>query len=194
MRVALYVRVSTADQSLALQLTELREYCQRRGLKIVEEYEDRMSGAKDRRPALDRLMTDASRRKFDAVVVWRFDRFARSVSHLLRALEQFNALGVQFISLTEAVDTSTPMGKMVFTVLGAVAELERNLIRERVVAGMKVARKNGKHCGRPRCMVDAARVRKMRKDGATWEKIAAALGAPRSVCQRAVRLHPVTGR
>jgi DNA invertase Pin-like site-specific DNA recombinase len=130
-------------------------------------------------------MKDASRRKFDAVVVWRFDRFARSVSHLLRALEQFNALGVQFISFTETLDTSTPIGKTVFTVLSSVAELERNLIRERVVAGMKVARKNGKHCGRPRCIVDIAKVRKMRKEGATWEKIATTLGASRSVCQRA---------
>jgi DNA invertase Pin-like site-specific DNA recombinase len=184
MKVAIYVRVSTAEQNPALQRNELREFCQRRGLQIAEEYEDRMSGAKDRRPALDRLMADASRRKFDAVVVWRFDRFARSVSHLLRALEQFNALGVQFISLTETVDTSTPMGKMVFTVLGSVAELERSLIRERVVAGMKAARKRGVHCGRPRCVVDAEKVRRMRRDGATWETIAAVVGAPRSVCQR----------
>ena len=186
MKVALYVRVSTTEQNPELQLTELREYCQRRGLEVAEEYQDKMSGAKDSRPALNRLMKDAGRRNFDAVVVWRFDRFARSVSHLLRALEQFNALGIQFISLTETVDTSTPMGKMVFTVLGSVAELERNLIRERVIAGMKVAQRKGKHCGRPRREVDADKVRRMRKDGATWDEVAAKLGVPRSVCQRAL--------
>ncbi|HYL14231.1 MAG TPA: recombinase family protein [Terriglobales bacterium] len=126
MRVALYGRVSTnnGQQDPELQLRELREYCVRRGWEISGEYIDHISGAKDKRPALDRLMADAHRRRFDAVVVWKFDRFARSVSHLLRALETFRALGIEFVSLSEQVDTSTPMGKMVFTVLGAVAELE----------------------------------------------------------------------
>src|SRR5690348_17434043 len=113
-----------------MQLRELREYCQRRGWTATVEYVDvGISGTKEKRPQLDRLLSDAHRRNFDAVVVWRFDRFARSVSHLLRALETFRSLGIEFVSLSEQVDTSTPAGKLVFTVLGAVAELERSLIR-----------------------------------------------------------------
>src|SRR5216683_5468364 len=124
-QVALYARVSTLNnQDPEMQLRELREYAGRRGWQISEEYIDQgVSGSKDSRPALNRLATDAHRRRFEAVLVWRFDRFARSVSHLLRALENFQALGVDFVSLSENVDTSTPTVKMVFTVLGAVAEL-----------------------------------------------------------------------
>src|SRR2546427_2532387 len=160
MRVALYARVSTINgqQDPEMQLRELRAYCTRRGWEVAGEYVDRISGAKDKRPALDRLMADAHRREFDAVVVWRFDRFARSVSHLLRALETFRALGVEFVSLSEQVDTSTPMGKMVFTVLGAVSELERSIIVERVKAGLRNARAKGKRLGRPRKVVDATRI------------------------------------
>ena len=134
-RVVLYARVSTANNSQdpTMQTRELKEYCRRRGWRIAGKYVDvGISGAREKRPELDRLMADAHRRRFDAVVVWKFDRFARSVSHLLRALETFRALGIEFVSLSEQVDTSTPTGKMVFTVLGAVAELERSLIAERV--------------------------------------------------------------
>ena len=151
-KASLYARVSTSNngQDPEVQLLELREYCQRRGWTITGEYIDvGISGTKERRPELDRLLADAHRRRFDAVVVWRFDRFARSVSHLLRALETFRALGIDFVSLSEQVDTSTPTGKMVFTVLGAVAELERSLIVERVRAGMRNARAKGKRIGRP---------------------------------------------
>jgi len=157
MKAALYARVSTTNgQDPTMQTRELKEYCERRGWKIVGEYVDTgFSGAKEKRPELDRLMADAHRRRFDAVVVWKFDRFARSVSHLLRALETFKALGIEFVSLSEQVDTSTPMGKMVFTVLGAVAELERSLIAERVRAGLRNARAKGKKLGRPRRRVDA---------------------------------------
>jgi DNA invertase Pin-like site-specific DNA recombinase len=175
MRVAIYARVSTnnGQQSPEMQLTELREYCQRRGWDIVSEFVDAgISGAKDSRPELNRLLTDAHRRHFDAVVVWRFDRFARSVSHLLRALETFNALGIHFVSLSESMDTSTPAGKMVFTVLGAVAELERSLIVERVRAGLRHARAKGKHLGRPKKYVDPAQVNAMRSAGASWRVIA----------------------
>jgi DNA invertase Pin-like site-specific DNA recombinase len=122
------------------------------------------------------MMQDAHERRFDVVVVWRFDRFARSVSHLLRALETFNALGVQFVSLSEQVDTSTPTGKMVFTVLGAVAELERNLIVERVRAGLRHARSKGKQLGRPKKLVDLAEVRSMWAAGLSWRIIARKLG------------------
>src|SRR5262249_52440104 len=130
-RVALYARVSTLDkgQSPDMQLRELREYAGHRGWALSAEYVDSgISGAKESRPELNRLMADAHKRKFDTVCVWKFDRFARSVSHLLRALETFKALGVEFVSYSEQLDTSTPAGKMVFTVLGAVAELERSLI------------------------------------------------------------------
>ncbi len=133
-----------------MQTRELEEYCQRRNWGIAGTYVDRgVSGAKDSRPALNRLMADACQRRFDAVLVWKFDRFARSVSHLLRALEIFHSLDIEFVSLSEQVDTSTPTGKMVFTVLGTVAELERSLIVERVKAGMRNARAKGKHIGRP---------------------------------------------
>jgi DNA invertase Pin-like site-specific DNA recombinase len=149
--VAIYSRVSTnAGQDPSMQTRELEEYCKRRGWEVVGAYVDvGISGAVDSRPELNRLMEDAHRRKFFAVVVWKFDRFARSVSHLLRALETFRALGIEFISLTEQVDTTTPMGKMIFTVLGSVAELERGLISERCKAGMRNARAKGKLIGRP---------------------------------------------
>jgi DNA invertase Pin-like site-specific DNA recombinase len=144
---------------------------------VVSEYVDAgISGAKEKRPELDRLLTDAHRRRFDVVVVWRFDRFARSVSHLLRALETFNALGIAFVSLSEQVDTSTPAGKLVFTVLGAVAELERSLIAERVRAGLRNARAKGRRLGRPRCGVDAAEIKRLRAQGASWRAVGAALG------------------
>ena len=133
-----------------MQTRELREYAEHRGWTVTREYVDiGISGTKENRPELDRLMSDAHRRRFDAVVVWKFDRFARSVSHLLRALETFKAQGVEFISFSEQLDTSTPAGKLVFTVLGAVAELERSLIVERVKAGMRNARAKGKQIGRP---------------------------------------------
>jgi DNA invertase Pin-like site-specific DNA recombinase len=155
-----------------MQTRELREYCDRRGWTVAGEYVDiGISGTKERRPELDRLLGEAHRRRFDAVVVWRFDRFARSVSHLLRALETFKSLGIEFVSLSEQVDTSTPTGKMVFTVLGAVAELERSLIVERVRAGLRNARAKGKSLGRPRVAVDAARIAVLRSQGLSWAKI-----------------------
>src|ERR1700729_1791433 len=179
-RTAIYARVSTANngQDTSMQTRELREYCNLRSWEIAGEYVDEgISGTKDSRPELNKLMADAHRRRFDAVVVWRFDRFARSVSHLLRALETFNALGVQFVSLSEQVDTSTPTGKMVFTVLGAVAELERNLIVERVRAGLRHARAKGKRLGRPKKSLDPAQVRSLRAAGESWRTIARKTGA-----------------
>ena len=182
MKAAIYARVSTANNSQdpEVQLRELREYCQRRGWKLTGEYVDTgISGATEKRPQLDKLMADAHRRRFDAVVVWKFDRFARSVSHLLRALETFKALGIEFVSLSEQVDTSTPTGRMIFTVLGAVAELERSLIAERVRAGLRNARAKGKRLGRPRMNVDAARIARLRRTGASWAEISAQLGIGR---------------
>src|SRR5207245_2135784 len=147
-------------------------YCQRRGWEVAGEYVDvGISGAREQRQQLNRLIADAHRRRFDAVVVWKFDRFARSVSHLLRALETFRSLGIEFVSLSEQVDTSTPMGKMVFTVLGAVAELERSLIVERVKAGLRNARAKGKRLGRPRVSADATRIALLRRQGVSWRGI-----------------------
>lgn len=179
MKTAIYARVSTVGngQSPEMQLRELREYCERRGWEIAGEYVDAgVSGAKDSRPELNRLLADGHQRKFDAVVCWKFDRFARSVSHLLRALETFKALGVEFVSLSEQVDTSTPTGKMVFTILGAVAELERSLIAERVRAGLRNARAKGQRLGRPMVVVDRDRIVQLRAQGRSWHAIAAELG------------------
>jgi len=189
MRVGIYARVSTnnGQQDPEVQLRELREYCVRRGWQISSEYVDHISGARDKRPALDRLMADAHQRRFDAIVVWRFDRFARSVSHLLRALETFRALGVEFVSLSEQVDTSTPMGKMVFTVLGAVAELERSIIRERVIAGQNAARRRGVKFGRPVVSVDAAQVARFRDSGMSWRAIAAQTGIVEDTLRRSAQ-------
>jgi len=178
-RAGIYARVSTLNgsQDPSMQTGELEEYCRRRGWQIHDVYVDNgVSGRKDSRPQLNRMMQDAHESRFSVVVVWRFDRFARSVSHLLRALETFNALGVQFVSLSEQVDTSTPMGKMVFTVLGAVAELERNLIVERVRAGLRHARAKGKRLGRPKKSVDAAQIVSLRADGTSWRGIAKKMG------------------
>src|SRR6202521_5055463 len=179
MKAAIYARVSTTNhgQDISMQTRELREYCERRGFEIAGEYTKvGISGSKDSRPELNRLMADAHKRRFDVVCVWRFDRFARSVSHLLRALETFKALGIDFVSFSEQMDTSTPAGKMVFTVLGAVAELERSLIVERVRAGLRNAKAKGKRLGRPRVAVDAARIEELRSQGLSWPKIAVELG------------------
>jgi len=170
-----------------MQLRELREYAQRRGWEITAEYVDRgISGSKDSRPELNRLMADAHRRSFDAVVVWRFDRFARSVSHLLRALETFKALGVEFVSLSEQVDTTTPTGKMIFTVLGAVAELERSLIVERVRAGVRNAKAKGERLGRPSLVIDAQKIAALRSAGASWSSVAREVGQTACACRRAL--------
>jgi DNA invertase Pin-like site-specific DNA recombinase len=189
-RAVLYARVSTTGhgQDPEVQLRELREYCLRRGWPVVGEYVDAgISGAKERRPQLDRLIADAHKRKFEVVIVWKFDRFARSVSHLLRALENFRALGIEFVSLSEQVDTSTPTGKMVFTVLGAVAELERSLIAERVRAGLRNARAKGKRLGRPGIHVDPAEIATLRARGLSWRAVGARLGVSPAKAYKAQR-------
>src|SRR5260370_40867795 len=188
-RTALYARISTSNngQSPEMQLRELREYCDRRSWTVAGEYVDAgISGAKDRRPELDRLMAHAHRRKFDVVAVWKFDRFARSVSHLLRALDTFRALGIEFVSLSESLDTATPAGRMVFTVLGAVAELERSLIAERVRAGLRNARAKGKRLGRPRVYVNSAKIAALRARGASWREISEETGISKGTAQRAL--------
>src|SRR5262249_14403482 len=191
---ALYMRVSTKGhgQTTDTQALALREYAERRGFEIVSEYRDEgISGSKDSRPALDRLMKDARARKFDVVVVARFDRLSRSGSQLLRALEEFSHLGVDFVSLSESIDTSTPMGKMIFTVLGAVAELERNLIKERVHMGISRARKQGKRLGRPKRIFDREQAQTMLQSMSVRE-VARQLGVSRGVVDRALSLTDAT--
>ena len=149
MRAALYARVSTADQTTENQLDELRRYVQARNWQPVE-YTDTISGAKDRRPALDRLLKDARRRKVDVVVCWRLDRLGRNLKHLITLLDELQALGVAFVSLAEGIDATTPAGKLQMHILGAIAEFERARIAERVKAGLARAKQNGKRLGRPR--------------------------------------------
>jgi len=189
-RVAIYARVSTTNhgQDVGLQTRELKQFAEARGWTVAGEYIDAgVSGAKDSRPELNRLMADAHKRRFDVVCVWRFDRFARSVSHLLRALETFRALGIDFVWFSEQMDTSTPAGKMVFTVLGAVAELERSLIVERVRAGLRNARAKGKRLGRPRAIVDAAKIAALRSQGLSWAKVGEALGLGEGTVRRSAQ-------
>jgi DNA invertase Pin-like site-specific DNA recombinase len=177
MRIGIYARVSTRDQSCELQIRDLRAYCVARGFELVREYVDvGQSGAKDSRPELNKLMDDARKRQFDIIIVWRFDRFARSTKHLLTALEEFRSLGIQFISYQENVDTSTPLGQALFTIVSAVAQLERELIRERVTAGIRNARANGKQLGRPKSRVDPERIRQLRAQGNSLQQIATDLG------------------
>lgn len=175
MRAAIYARVSTTGngQSPEMQLRELREYIARRGWDAAGEYVDSgVSGAKERRPELDRLMTAARRRQFDAVVVYRYDRFARSLRHLVNALEDFRALGIDFVSLHEGVDTSTPNGRLVFGIFASIAEFERELIRGRVRSGLAAAKARGARLGRPRKDPDAARIAALRVQGLSWRAVA----------------------
>ena len=177
MRVVIYARVSTKDQSCDLQLRDLRSYCTARGFSLLREYVDvGESGAKDSRPQLNELMAAARKRQLDAVMVWRFDRFARSTKHLLLALEEFRSLGIMFISYQENIDTSSPLGQALFTIVSAVAQLERDLIRERVSAGIRNARASGKQLGRPRRVVNHDEVRRLGTDGASIRQIAQKLG------------------
>lgn len=157
-RVALYARVSTLNghQDPEMQLRELREFAVARGWQIVEEFVDRgVSGSKDRRPQLDRMMDAARSRKIDAVICWKLDRFARSLKHMVVALSEFESLGVQFVSLRDNLDLTTPSGRLMFHVVSAMAEFERSLIQERVCAGLRNARAKGRVLGRPKMQVDS---------------------------------------
>jgi len=165
-RAALYTRVSTLDQNPQTQLYDLRTLAQQRGLEIVKEYTDRgISGARARRPALDELLRDARRGQFDVVLVWACDRLARSVRHFLEVLDDLNHLGIEFISYRENIDTAGPLGRAVVVIIGAIAELERNLIIERVRAGMRRARLEGRHIGRKPLVIDRTAVLRERAHG-----------------------------
>jgi DNA invertase Pin-like site-specific DNA recombinase len=189
-RAALYMRISTKGhgQTTDTQAVALRDYAERRGFQVIDEYRDEgISGAKDRRPALDRMMQDARKRRFDAVLVARFDRFARSTKHLVLALEEFSSLGVDFISLNESIDTSSPMGRMVFTVIAAVAELERSIIRERVVMGLDRAKRQGKRLGRPKTFVSESKIQQLASDGLSLRQIAEHMGVSHTKVARLLR-------
>lgn len=186
-RAALYARVSTAEQSSAMQRDEMQAFCQRRGWDLIEEYVDEgFSGSQASRPALNRLLADAKRRKFDVVLVYRYDRFARSLRQLVNALEEFRALGIDFVSLHEGVDTSTPNGRLVFGIFASIAEFERELIRDRVRSGLAAARARGRRLGRPRKGLDAARIAKLRDSGRSWRAVARDLGTNTATARRAV--------
>jgi len=176
-RVAIYARVSTTDQSTDNQLLDLKRYVSDRGWQTYKEYCDNgISGTKDSRPALNELMDDAKKRRFDVVLVWRFDRFARSTRHLINALEEFKNLKIDFVSYQENIDTSSPLGGAIFTIISAVAQLERDIIAERVKAGLRRARESGKRLGRPRVAVDVDKVRQMRAEGMSLREIGREVG------------------
>src|SRR5690348_2729763 len=182
---AIYARVSTADQNCDMQLRDLREYCARRGWKATEYVDTGVSGAKPSREQLDRLMHHARQRKIDVVVCWRFDRFARSTKHLLDALEEFRALGIGFVSHQEAIDTTSPMGKLLFTIIAAMAEMERSILIERVRAGMATAKGKGKFFGRPKRVFRRDVAMEMRAAGNSWRVISNLLGVPVSTIREA---------
>src|SRR3984957_13489066 len=185
-QVALYARVSTLNnQDPEMQLAELREFAGRRGWQVIEELTDQgVSGCKESRPALNRMMSDACRRRFDAVLVWKIDRFGRSLKHLVNSLAELAALGVAFISLRDNLDLSTPSGRLMFQIIGAMAEFERALIQEWVRAGLRNARAKGRRLGRPRVVVDASRVAFLRSNGRSWSQIQTELGVSKGTAQR----------
>jgi len=190
MKVAIYARVSTADQCCEMQLRELREYAVRRGWEIAHEYVDTgWSGAKASRPELDRLMRDAGRRIFDVVLVYKLDRFGRSVRHCLDGIERLRMHGVRFLAVSQNIDTdeSNPTAKLMVHILAAVAEFERELIRERVTSGVANAKRQGKQLGRPRRVLDRARALELRKHGMSFPKIAQELGVGLGTVVRAIQ-------
>ena len=190
-QVAIYARVSTSDQSTESQLLDLRRYVRERGWELFNEFCDNgVSGTTDSRPALNELMDAAKKRKFDAVLVWRFDRFARSTRHLINALEEFRNLGIDFVSYQENIDTSSPLGSAIFTIISAVAQLERDIIAERVKAGLRRAVENGKKLGRPQGSTvthkHTERSKKLHGEGQSLRQIARALGISKSTVQRLI--------
>jgi DNA invertase Pin-like site-specific DNA recombinase len=181
MRIALYARVSTGDQNCEMQLRELRDYAAARKWTVYAEYVDTgWSGAKASRPELNRLMADARKRRFDAVLCWKLDRWGRSVADSIKSIQELVSLGVRFLAVTQNLDTgqNNPMAQFFLHVMMAFAELERELIRERVVAGVKVARENGKQLGRPKRIFRRDEAARLRAEGMSWRKIAAELKVP----------------
>jgi DNA invertase Pin-like site-specific DNA recombinase len=181
-RAAIYARVSTVDQEPENQLQELRRYLAARGWTGVEYVDRGVSGAKDRRPALDQLLIDARRRRFDVLICWRLDRLGRNLKHLIALLDDLQALGIAFVSLAEGIDATTPAGKLQMHILGAIAEFERERIRERVCAGLQRARAQGTRLGRPRAVVPFERVQGVAS--LPVDQAAGTLGVSRSTIKR----------
>jgi DNA invertase Pin-like site-specific DNA recombinase len=187
-RVAIYARVSTSDQSVEPQLLDLRRFISERGWKLAGEFSDHgISGTKDSRPALNALMDDARKKRFEVLAVWRFDRFARSTRHLILALEEFRHLGIDFVSFQENIDTGSPLGGAIFTIIGAVAQLERDIIAERVKAGLRRALERGKRLGRPRARVDHEKLSTLKSQGLSQRDMADRLGVSHATVGRALR-------
>ena len=189
-RAVLYMRVSTLDQHPETQLYDLRQMAGQRGFEIVNEYTDRISGAKARRPGLDQMMTDARRGRFDVVLVWASDRIARSVKHFLEVLDELSRLQVEYVSFRENIDTGGPLGRAIVIIIGAVAELERNLIIERVRAGMRRARLEGQHIGRNPLVLDNAAIQRDRCQGQSIREIAKGHRISTATVQRVLRKPP----
>jgi len=190
MKIAIYARVSTLHkgQDVDMQLRELREYCGQRGWAITCEYVDKgVSGSKSSRPQLNRLMEHAKQRRFDAVLVWKLDRFGRSVRHLVNSIAELEACGVSFVSLKDSIDLSTAQGRLMFQIIAAMAEFERALICERVKAGMANARAKGKRLGRPTLSIDRDQIIALRASGSGWNGVAEALGCSLSTAKRSYR-------
>ncbi len=187
-KVAIYVRVSTKDQSVEIQLNDLERYSKERGLSIFKVYKDNgVSGTRETRPALGELMNDAKKRKFDVVLVWRFDRFARSTKHLVNALYEFRNLSIDFISYQENIDTSSPLGEAIFTIISAMSKLERDIIVERVKGGLRKARANGKRLGRPESEVDTDKIVEYKEQGKSIREIAKEMGLSRGKVERTLK-------
>ena len=185
-RAALYMRVSSLDQHPETQLYDLRQMAAQRGYEIVQEYTDRISGAKARRPGLDDLMRDARRGRFDVILVWASDRIARSVKHFLEVLDELSRLNIEFVSFREQIDTGGPLGRAIVVIIGAIAELERNLIIERVRAGMRRARLEGRHIGRRPLELDREAILRDRQRGHSLGKIAKAHNISRATVHRVI--------
>jgi DNA invertase Pin-like site-specific DNA recombinase len=189
MRTAIYARVSTSDQHNEIQIRELTEYVERRGWTLTGVYQDQMSGAKVQRPGLDTLMADARLHKFDSVIVWKLDRFGRSLVNCVAGIQELTAAGVRFIAMSQGLDTDTsnPTSRLLLHILAAVAEFERELIKERVSAGLKHAKAKGVRIGRPRRVFDRQRALDMRQQGMSFPAIARELGIGQGTVVRAIK-------
>jgi len=191
-RAALYMRVSTVDQHPETQLLDLRQMAAQRGYAIVEEFTDRISGAKARRPGLDQMMKESRRGRFDVVLVWASDRIARSVKHFLEILDELNHLNIEFVSFREQIDTGGPLGRAIVVIIGAIAELERNLIVERVRAGMRRARLEGRPIGRRPLELDTIAILRDRRHGHSLGQLARAYRVSRTTIHRVLHEHAST--
>ena len=191
-RAALYLRVSGIDQHPETQVYDLRQMATQRGLEIAQEYTDRISGAKAKRPGLDQMMADARRGRFDVILVWAFDRVARSVVHFLQLLDELNRLGVEFVSFRENIDTGGPLGRAIVVIIGAIAELERNLIIERVKSGMRRARLEGRQIGRKPLELDREAIFLDRRRGQSLAQIARTHRISRATVHRVLHEHAPT--